>query len=141
MTIQLSAINYLAVVVAGFLAFMLGGLWYQALFGKLWLRLHGFSEEKVKEMQAKRPPTVFFSGMIACYLVVSFVMAILITSLSVTSALDGAVLGALVWLGPAAAIGMTGHLASDKDLGIYLIDVSFQLVFLLMMGAILGAWR
>ena len=53
----------------------------------------------------------------------------------------GAALGVLVWLGPAAAIGMTVWLASDKALGIYLIDIGCELVYLVLMGLILGGWR
>jgi uncharacterized protein DUF1761 len=138
--IDLGSINYLAVLVAGAATFLLGGLWYTVLFGKLWQRLHGYSEEKLKELQAKMSPPLFFGGMIVCYLVLAFVVAVLITTFKVDSIYDGAVLGALLWL-VAAAIGMTGHLASGKRFGIFLIDTSFQLIYLVMMGALLGAWR
>ena len=33
---KLGEINYLAVLAAGLATFMLGGLWYTALFGRLW---------------------------------------------------------------------------------------------------------
>ena len=42
--------------VAALIVFFVGGLWYSALFGKLWVRLHGYSEEKVKQMQAAMSP-------------------------------------------------------------------------------------
>ena len=77
--IEFSEVNWWAVLVAGFAVFMLGGLWYTALFGKLWVRLNGYSEEKVREMQAKRPPHVFFGVMIGSYLLLSVVMALLMT--------------------------------------------------------------
>jgi hypothetical protein len=44
-TIDLTAINYLAVLVAGFAAFFIGAMWYTALFGKLSVKVHGFTEE------------------------------------------------------------------------------------------------
>lgn len=59
----------------------------------------------------------------------------------ITGVVGGVTLGLLLWLGPAAAIGFTGHLASDKHIGILGIDVSYQLVFSRMQGAILGGWR
>jgi len=54
--IKFGEVNWWAVLVARFAVFMLGSLWYTALFVKLWVRLNGYSEEKVKERQARRPP-------------------------------------------------------------------------------------
>jgi Protein of unknown function (DUF1761) len=141
MSIALSQINYWAVLVAGFVTFFLGGLWYTALFGQVWVKLHGYSPEQVAAMKAKRPPAVFFGGMIACYLLVALVVAVLLQWMQVDSALHGVLAGTLLWLGPAAAIAMTAHIASDKPLALYGIDASFQLLFLALMGAILGGWR
>lgn len=141
MPIDLSAVNYLAVLVAGLAAFFIGGFWYQALFGKLWVKLHGYSPEKVLEMKAKRPPALFFGGMIAAYIVLAFIMAILLVWLDVKSVRGGLLLAFLIWVGPALCIGFTDWLASVKHIGIFYIDMSYQLVFLMVMGAILGAWR
>jgi Protein of unknown function (DUF1761) len=141
MTFRFSEINFAAVFSAAFLAFMIGGVWYTALFGKQWRDLQGFSEEKLKEMKTRRPPPVFFGGMIVCYLVLALVLAILIGALADKTAASGAVLGFLVWLGPAAAVGMTNWIASDKPIGAFLIDAGCALVYLVLMGSILGAWR
>ena len=141
MVIDFAKINYLAVAAAGMATFFLGAVWYMFLFGKLWIKLHGYTEEKMKEMQKKVPPPLFFSGMILSYLLIALVLAILITGLDLKTPLDGALLGLIIWIGPAAAIHFTGQLASDKHIGTYLIDIGYQFVYLLMMGAILGAWR
>lgn len=141
MKFDLAGVNWLAVLVAAVATFMLGGLWYTALFGKKWQKLHGYSDEKVKAMQKARPPQVFFGVMIASYLVLSAVLGVLFRSFGVPSAVAGAEVGALIWLGPAAAIGLTAWIASDKKFGIYVIDLAYQLVFLVMTGAILGGWR
>lgn len=141
MTIDLGTINWWAVLVAGLAAFFVGGLWYQALFGKLWVRLHGYSPEKVKAMQAAKPPALFFGGMIAAYVLLAVVMALLAHACGTAGWSGGATLGFLVWLGPALAIGFTAWLASDRVIGVFLIDWAYQLVFLVMMGAIIGGWR
>jgi hypothetical protein len=135
-----TAINPLAVLVAGLATFFLGALWYMALFGKLWMRLHGYSEEKVKEMQSRRPPIVFFGGMIAADLIIALALAILLTGLGTISILTGVIAGLLVWV-IVAGVGLTAHLAADKHPGLYLIDVSYQLVYLILNGLILAAWR
>jgi hypothetical protein len=141
MPFKLSDVNFLAVLVAAVVGFLIGGVWYTALFGKLWIKLHNFSEERMAAMKARRPPPVFFGIMIVCYLVLSFAMAVLLTGYPERNALTGVVFGALLWLGPAAAISMTGHISSDKANGLYLIDVGCELVYLVVMGLILGAWH
>jgi hypothetical protein len=138
---DVASVNWLAVLVSGVVAFVLGGFWYTVVFGKLWRRLHGYSDEKVKQMQANVPPPVFLGLMLVCYLVVAAVLAILFASFGVTTATAGAMTALLIWVGPAAAIGLTGLLASDKPFPAFVIDAAFQFVFLVMMGAILGGWR
>jgi hypothetical protein len=138
---SLEHVNWLAAAVAAMATFFLGGLWYQALFGKLWVRLHGYTPEKVKQMQAAKPPLLFFGGMIIAYFLLAVVMSVLIGALGLDTWCDGAGFGFLLWVGPAIAIGFTAWLASDRVIGVFLIDWAYQLVFLVMMGAILGAWR
>lgn len=141
MTIDFAQINWLAVATAAFATFMLGGIWYQPLFGKLWVQLQGFTPEQVAAMRAKRPPPVFFGGMIACYFVLAVIVAILVVALNVRSINGGLTLGLLLWLGPTSAVAFTGWLASDKPIGVFWIDASYQFIYMLMMGAILSAWR
>jgi hypothetical protein len=140
MPFKFADVNYPAVLVAGLLAFVVGAVWYTALFGKVWIRLQGFSDEKVKEMKANMSPVKFFGGMLLSYLVLAWVIAIILTGVPESDARTGATLGFFVWLG-AAAIGFTGHLPSGRPLGVYLIDTGCQLVYLVLMGLLLGAWR
>ncbi len=47
-------INYIAVLVASIVQFIIGAIWYMPLSGKLWGKIHGFetySPEAQKEMQ------------------------------------------------------------------------------------------
>jgi len=134
-------LNYWAVAVAAVATFMLGGLWYTALFGKKWQQLHGYSEEKVKAMQQARPPAIFFSVMLISYFVLAIAVGVVFSVAGVHSAVGGAALGFMLWLGLCAAIGATEHIASDRHIGIYMIDRSYQLLSLVMIGVIIGAWK
>lgn len=138
---RMGEINWWAVLVATLAIFMLGGIWYMALFGKKWQALHGYTDEQLKEMQASKPPPVFFGVMIVSYFVLSAVMALVFVYVGVDSAIAGIGWGVLLWLGFAATIGMTGQIASHLPLGAYALDVSYQFVYFVMAGAILGAWR
>lgn len=138
---KLNEVNWLAVLVAGFAMFMIGGIWYGAIFGKLWQRLHGYSDEQVKAMQKSRPPHIFFSTMLVAYVVGAFAMAFLVVNLGLHSAFDGAVLGAFLWLFATTAIGLTDHITRTRPIAAYMLDSSYQLIAFIAAGAILGAWR
>ncbi|HMF10742.1 MAG TPA: DUF1761 domain-containing protein [Gemmataceae bacterium] len=140
MPFDFAKINWLAVAVAALVAFFVGAIWYTALFGKLWIKLHGFSDTKVKEMQANMSPPRFFGGMILSYLVLALTLAVLLTGFAEPNLTAGVFLGLVFWMG-SSAIAATGHIASDKVHGVYLIDVGCHLVYLVLMGALLGAWR
>ncbi len=45
-------INYVAILVASVLQFIIGAIWYMPLFGGLWGRIHGF-DNKAPEVQAE----------------------------------------------------------------------------------------
>lgn len=141
MKIDLAGVNWLAVGAAAVATFFLGAIWYQALFGKLWTRLNGYTPEKIKEMQAKRPPAMFFGGMLVAYFVLALVVALLVGAMDTRGWQAGAVLGVLLWVGPALAVAFTAWLASEKHFGIFVIDAAYQLVFLVMMGAVVAQWR
>ena len=140
MTLNLADINWLAVVAAALATFFLGGLWYTALFGKKWAALHGYTDEKMQQMHARTPPPVFFGVMLACYFLVAVVIAVIVTTFNLSSTASGAALGGLLWL-LAAAVSMTGHIASDRHIGIFAIDTTYQLLYLVGSGAIIAGWR
>jgi uncharacterized membrane protein len=141
MPFTLSEVNFAAVFAAGLVAFVVGAVWYTAIFGKLWVKLQAYGEERMAAMKARRPMPVFLGIMFVAYLVLAFAIAFLLTGIPERNALTGALVGAILWLGPAAAIGLTGHIATDRADGTYLIDVGCELVYLVLMGLILGAWH
>jgi hypothetical protein len=140
MALDVGQINVWAVLVSAVVVFLLGGLWYTALFGELWKRLHGISEEQARAMQAQMSPPLFFGGMLASYLVLAVVMAVLFRWGSVQSAGQGVGWALACWLGPTASLKMTDHIASGKPIGAFLLDSSFQLIAMVVTGAILGGW-
>ena len=91
-------------------------------------------------MKERRPPSVFFGIMIASYLVIAAFFGVLVTSFNVAGAADGAIMGALIWF-IVAAVGATGQAASDKPMKAFAIDASYQLVYMIMNGAIIAGWR
>ena len=133
-------ISPIAVVVAAIAAFMIGFLWYSpALFGGLWMQAHGYTPEHMEAMKSTLGRTYGIS--FVCQLVIGAVLSQLLYQTSTVGAAGGAGLGFLAWLGFAATIGLTSNLFSEAPLTLYAVDAGYQLVYLVVMGAILGAWR
>ncbi len=133
-------INYLAVGVAALATVFIGAVWYSPLlFHKLWVKAHGYSQEKVEQMR-KTAGRVFMVSLF-CYVVMAFVLAVLISYAGVSTVPQGAFLGFLVWIGFLATLGLTAHMFSEKRLSTYLIDAGYQLVYAVVMGVILSAWQ
>jgi len=140
MTIDFGAINWLAVIAAAFITFMLGGAWYTVLFGKAWQKAHGLTEEQIKQAQAARPMPVFFGMLKVCYVIVALGIALLAQVAGVSSLSEGATLGILVWM-VVAAVTLTNHLPTRVTWTGFFIDVAYSLIYCVGTGALLGAWR
>jgi uncharacterized protein DUF1761 len=133
-------VNYLAVVVAGVVAFLLGSLWYSpALFARQWMAAHGHTPESAAAMKPRMGK--IYAVTFVCMLVTAWVMAVLASRVGVMGVLGGVKLGGITWLGFAATVGLTTHLFSGKALAAYLIDAGYQLVYFILMGVIIAVWR
>jgi hypothetical protein len=129
----------LSVLLAAVVAFLLGALWYSPLlFAKAWVRAQGHTPEKVAAMQAKAART--YASSFVAFLVIAAVLRVFLAHLGVDSVHEGAGWGFHAWLGFAAPISFTAHLYSDKPAAAFLIDTGYQLVYLTLMGAVLGMW-
>ena len=133
-------VNNVAVFVAGVVIFLLGGLWYSpVMFAKRWVALIGKSEEELKANAGNMPLSYVF--VFLCGLVTAWIMAIVVGNFSPATAVDGALIGALCWLGFAGATSFGTALFSGKPKALWLIDSGFNLVAFAIAGTILAAWR
>jgi len=134
------SIRILPVLLSAIAVFVLGALWYSPfLFGRAWVRAHGYTEEKIAQMRASagRAYAVSF----VCYVVMAVAMSILIGRMDVRMIRGGVKLGALLGIGFAAPLGLTASMFSEKRLPAWLIDAGYQIAYLILMSVILVAWR
>jgi uncharacterized protein DUF1761 len=132
--------NYLAILVAAVVAFLLGGLWYSpVLFAKQWMAAHAHSPEDVARMKADAPRAYGIS--FVAFLVMAAILQMILNHLDAHSWQSGALWAAHLWLGFAVTIGLMANVYSGKKFSVFAIDAGYQLVYLLVMGAILGAWH
>jgi hypothetical protein len=133
-------IHLLAMLVSAIATVAIGALWYSPLlFGKAWMEAHGFTDDEISDLRERMPRAYALS--FVCFMLMAFVLTVLLSGLGATNAVDGVKVGFVVWLGFAAPIGLMASMYSRVPFVVYLIDVSYQLVYMIAMGAILGAWH
>ena len=125
-----------AVLVAALSAFLVGGLWYSPLlFGKLW--------EKANRFGVGQVPTATwqtFAGSFILSLIMAFNLAMFLNDPKTTAAW-GATAGFLAGFGwVAMGIGILS-LFECRPWSYVLVNGGFLTAALVLMGAILGAWR
>ena len=136
----LPIVNNIAVLVSAAVIFMLGGLWYSPLlFAKRWAALIGKTEAELKANAGSMPMSYLF--VLLCGLVTAWGLAIVVGNFAPSSAVDGALIGALCWLGFAGATSFGTATFSGKPKALWLIDSGFNLVSFMVAGAILAVWR
>lgn len=133
-------INFLAVVVAAVAAFLIGGLWYSPLlFAKQWVTAHGYTDEQVAEMQ--KGAAKAYTVTLVCQFLIALAIAVLVGYIHMERCMQGLKLGLLIWAGFALPLGLMAHMFSRKRIAVLCIDAGYQLVYLVLMGAILTVWR
>jgi hypothetical protein len=139
------AVNYLAVLAAAAVMFILGGLWYSPiLFVKRWLALQGRTEEQMRAQAVAANMPVMYASAFGCALITAIVMAHILShmaSIMPTGAVHGAFFGLMAWVGFAAPTSYATALFSGKPKQLWLIDTMYNLVSFMLAGLILAAWR
>jgi hypothetical protein len=136
-----SMINWLAVAVATLASFALGALWYSLLFKKAWIKGVGMDEaEMKKDVNLGK----IFGTCLILTAVMCFGMATLIQGHGMAALFDwkaglyhGLFIG-LCFVAPSTGIN---YLYQRKSFTLWAIDAGYQVAFLTLMGAILGAWH
>jgi hypothetical protein len=134
---DISTINWLAVLVAAISNFIIGGLWYSPLmFYKSWAKEINFSDQDVKNRNMARIFTFSFLWSVVMSLNLAFYL-----NDKNTDAKWGATAGFLAGFGwVAMAIFILG-LFENKTLRYMLINAGYMVVSFIVMGVIIGAWR
>jgi hypothetical protein len=130
--------NYLAILVSGIISMIVGALWYGPLFGKIWMKEEGFTQEDLtKDFNPAKTYSLAFLGALTAIYVLARVMGY-IGTLNVAEGLRTAF---LCWLGFIAATKMTNYLFERKTVKLFFINSLYHLVNLLIASVILSLWR
>ncbi len=133
---DMSTINWLAILVAGISAFILGGIWYSpALFGKAWMKENSLT---VDEVQKGNKGKIFgWSFILSLIMAANLGMFLADPKIDLSMAIVyGLLTGLWIFCG-IAIVGLFEH----KTARYIFINGGYMLVALGLMGAIIGAWR
>jgi uncharacterized membrane protein YwaF len=131
------SINYLAVIVAGAVAMVLGAFWYSpVLFGNIWMKLVGLKESDFSKGKSGLAMTVS----IMTSLIEALALAVLIVMTRTRTPQKGIYVAFFVAV-IFSALMLSNLMYEQKPLKLWAIHTGYRLLYFLINGAILGAWR
>jgi len=133
-------VNYLAVLVAAVVVFVLGWLWYSPLlFYKPWMRLRGM--DPVAAMAgAKMPAGKLLIELLRC-LVLAYVIARFVARLEVSSWMGAVHFGLFLWIGFPVILLVGSVLWENVPWKVAAIHAGDWLVKMLVIPIIVSAWH
>jgi hypothetical protein len=130
-------VNWWAIIVAAVVKFLIGAGWYAPpVFGKQWQQLAGISPEQVQSGFAAAIVVQIIGDLIMAYILARFINAY-----GAMDMFSGALVGGMAWLAFIATIMVGSIFYERKPPMLIAINAGYQLVGLVVMGAILGAWH
>ena len=128
--------NFLAVIVAAVVAFVGSSVWY-AVFGKALAKV----SLAFAELQAEKPAAWRMLAVFAGSLVLSFVVAYVVGLKEDVTWMGAVGIGCLLWLGLSAVQWVSSIVWEKVPLTMAAIHAGDWLVKLVVISAIVGAWR
>ena len=132
-------INWLAVIVAAIIPMLIGSLWYGPLFGKLWMGMIGLTEEEIRE---DFNPLKSYGGSMVGAVLTAVVLAVLMPLMPGSGMVSNALtLAILCWLGFHVPFGWQSVAWENKPLGVYFLNLAYNLVAVATMALLIAAWQ
>lgn len=128
-------VNIVAVVAAAVVNMVIGAFWYSPMvFGKQWMRMIGKNEKDLKTGASKAYGVTFVTA-----LILSYVLAMLLNLLGVSGIAGGLKTAFFAWLGFTACTTISDYVFAGRSLNLYVINVGYYLVAMLVMSVVLTA--
>ena len=128
-------LNWFAILVAALVPVVIGGVWYSPmLFARPWMRAVGRTPEQLSGA------SLGYALSAVGAVVMSYALARILRWAEVADPWNGALVGALAWLGFVATVLAVNTYFGGRSRALWAIDAGYQLLSLVVMGAILGAW-
>jgi len=126
---------FLEPIIGAVSAFLLGFLWYTALFGKMWQAETGLSDEDASKDMARTHGLAFLMMVIMSY---ALNIIICMHSADEQTFVHGAFHGALMGVFYCATSTAINYLYQRKSLKLWLIDAGYQIALLAVSGGVMA---
>src|ERR1700677_338532 len=131
-------LNWIAILVAAIASFLFEALWF-SLFMKEWLT--GIDRTMEWLMSSGLNPAIQYAVAILCSIIVATVLSICIQASGEQTARRGVIVAAIIWFGFIATGWAKEYIFEVRTLQIYAINAGYSLFDLILIGAIVGAWK
>ncbi len=128
-------VNWVAVLVTAAIGFVIGFIWYGFLFMKPWAKAVGLDPKGKDPAPVRNMLIGFIITIISVY-----VLALFITNTGSNTPLGGMLIAAIIWLGCSLTAGIGRVIWEKKPMSLFWINIPYELMNMLIVGAILGAW-
>ncbi len=132
-------VNWLAVVVATLVYFVVGALWYGLLFGSAWLVGIGKTQAQIEQAHSGHMLMIFLVTLL-CNFVLASVLAQVIVATGPATAMHGMRVAFIAWAGFIATTIMMNYQFESRTFTMWTLSAGYPLVGMLIIGAMLGAW-
>ena len=140
--LDLSGINYFAVLVAFIINVAVGAFWYSPSgFGKKWSKLSGVELMKIPKKEADNAIVAVAISSVVQVLVLAIVLNSLHVSAGTHPLTNGFIAGVVIWAGFVAATTVGNNLYMRKSWNFWWLNSSFFLVVMAINSVILAIWK
>lgn len=130
-------INYLAVLAAAVVTFILGAAWYIG-FSESWMKLAGLTEAQIQSSGGGG--SAYMISFIT-YILEAYALAVLFKSMNISTVQTGMMTGALIGALIVGGNIFTNNAYELKPIGLSILNAGFSAISGAAMGAILGGWK
>jgi hypothetical protein len=138
-------VNWLAILVCGVASMVLGFVWYGAVFRDLWVRLSKHDMSHLSSAEGKAAANRGYIWSFVGSLVMAYILSHVITYASDYNNVEGISAGLSsgfwMWLGFIAPVTLGTVLWEGKSWKLWFLNNAYNLLQLLIFGAILASWR
>ena len=134
-------LNWLAIVVAAAVHFLLGGLWYGLLLAKPWMRAMGWAPgREMTQEEKRRAPPGYAMSLVGAFIAAT-VLSMTLDWIGERRVLNGALLGLMYSLAFHVAFAAPNSWFENRPPALLAINASYNALGMALMGGILAAWQ
>jgi Protein of unknown function (DUF1761) len=133
-----AGINFLAVLIAAVVAWLVSAGWYTSLC-RIYQAALGMTPEQGKEEMKKPGAFLPFLYAFIGNLVIAWMLAGVLGHLGQVTLKNGVITGAFLWFGFILTTMVVNFCFSGRDKRLLLIDLGNWLIVMVVMGAVIGA--